>query len=247
MTISVNFSQALDILDQIIVYNDALVNYTLSIIDLVTGEINISLDPSLFANFTALLQSILDQFQLPHEWRLPQMNYTINDSVPPISSISASSALTGGINVHWTSTDNNPLFGVAYVTIYYKIDGGSWRVWKPVTTYMGNDLFDSSVQNLTNGTKYWFKCIGVDLAGNVENESDANTCNVTYVEYATPGTQLSDGPTTFFNAITNPIFIGIILLLIAAIIVAFILRNRREMRAMQPPMQGPIRLPPKQY
>lgn len=242
MSINVNFSQALDILDQIIVYNDALVNYTLSIIDLVTGEINISIDPSIFANFTAILQSILDQFQLPHEWRLPQVNYSINDTVPPISSISASCALTGGITVHWTSTDNNPLFGVAYVTIYYRVEGGAWRIWKAITTSAGSALFDSSTQTLTNGSVYWFKCIGVDLAGNVENESDSNTCNVTYVVYETPGSTISDPTDILTNALTSPVFlVGIILILIVAIALVLLRkRNERQMRIEAARQRGPI-------
>lgn len=171
-----------------------------------------------YNDMMSLLQGILEQFELPHEWRIPDINYSINDTIPPISSISASSALGGGINVRWTSTDNHPFFGVSYTTIYFRIGNATWKVWTSIATASGSDTFTNETQTLVNGTEYWFKCIGIDHAGNVENESDSNMCNITYVYREMPTSGFGDGDSMVLGVIGNMLFWAVIIMLIVSLV-----------------------------
>jgi hypothetical protein len=173
------------------------------------------------------MESILEQFRLPHEWRLPQVNYSINDTIPPVSTISASNALGGGINVFWSSTDNNPFMGVSYTQIYFKVENAStWKIWKAAALPTSTASFNGSEQSLVDGDTYWFKCIGVDAAGNVEAESDANVCNITYVERSMPATPIESGMNMMKGLLTDTIFwIAIVILVALFAIMALWKRN----------------------
>ncbi len=208
-------------LQQEIAYNFSYISNRISAVQ---TQIDLRIDSVLSAidniNITgyndmmSLLEGILEQFTLPHEWQLPQVNYTLNDSVSPMSSISASNSLGGGISVYWSSTDNNPLFGVSYVTISYRIGtNASWKVWKAATIASGTARFDSDVQTLVEDTEYWFKCIGVDAAGNIENASDSNMCNITYCVTELPTSQVSSASAMLQGAMTDTVFIiGMVML-----------------------------------
>jgi len=134
------------------------------------------------------------------------VNYSINDSTPPVSVIRASNALGGGINVHWSSTDNHPL-GVSYVTIQYKIENAStWKVWKAAAIPIGSEKFTSEVEPLKNGSVYYFKCIGVDAAGNVEADSDSNMINITYVYREIPSSPIQEAGVMMRGIMTDMYF-----------------------------------------
>ena len=202
------FNQTLDIIQAISSAHTSIVNQTLYILQNVTymginissilsrlGMIDSTLDDLAdlvnnlnLSNLADLedilnkLNDILDQFELPHEWQIPSVNYSINDTMPPISTIYATNTLGGGINVHYSSAD---AYGVASVTIYYRLTNTTtWRLWK-ATELASGDL-DFTEETLSNGTTYWFRCLGIDTSGNVENVSTTNTCNLTYVYRSAP-------------------------------------------------------------
>ena len=178
-----------------------------------------------FDNLMAALQDILEQFSLPHEWQLPGVNYTTNDTMAPISAISATIAFGGGINVRWASTDDFPS-SVAYTIIYYRIETNPWMIWKPLAAASGEENFNQYDEELVNGTTYWFKCIGVDTAGNIEAETDANVCNITYYIREIPSSAFASPDVMIQNAITD-IYFWVIILLLVAVLGILALRKRR--------------------
>ena len=104
---------------------------------------------------------------------------------------------------------------MSYVTIYYRLDNGAWRVWKTTSVSSSSDTFDSGVLDLSNGTVYWFKCIGVDSTGNVEAEGESNVCNITYVYWAMPtASDYGSIPEMVKNTLTNMYFWVVIVFLI---------------------------------
>jgi hypothetical protein len=132
-----------------------------------------------FTGFDSLmlkLREILNQFQMPHGWQIPQVDYSINDTTPPISTITAYVTINGKLQVDYSCSDN--FVGVAYVDLYYKVGTNTtlWREWTMHTGKSGSKTFNGP----ENGTVYWFRCLGTDLSGNVETASDANTVNLTY-------------------------------------------------------------------
>jgi len=191
-----------------------------------SGLLNQILGDQAYVNQTT--QSILEQFRLPHTWRLPDVNYTMEDTTPPISAISATIALGGGINVRWHSTDNQPAT-VNYTMIYYRLGNASWRVWMNNATAQGEAKFDSNVERLVDGATYWFKCIGVDKKGNVEEESDTNTCNVTYYLKTLPTNPYASPDVLLVNSFTD-VYLWVVLLFIALLLSVIFIRRRQLRR-----------------
>ena len=196
-------------------------NYTNSMVYTILGGMN-------YTNVT--MQSILDTLREPHTWRIPSIEYTLEDTLAPISAISASLALGGGINVRWASTDDSTST-VLYTTIYYRKGSASWRIWKATAGASGEDTFDSSDvgESLENGTVYWFKCIGVDSSANVENETDANVCNITYSVWELPSSAFSSAEELISGAFTNIYFWAVIIVLVI-ILAVMVIKKRNNMK-----------------
>jgi len=221
INMSINGSAILEILNltqqlqQQIVDSFSYINTRLdNITDIIEGSFNLIFNELQSVNITGFdelmnaLLDILEQFELPHEWMIPDINYSINDTMPPVSTISAVSALGGGISVRWVSSDN---WGVAYTTIYYRVANGTWKIWKPATIPAGSDTFKITDVTLVNGTVYWFMCLGVDHAGNVEDESDKNVCNVTYALITVTPPNYGDINNMLSAATLNNIYFWIII------------------------------------
>jgi len=189
-----------------------------------------------FSGFNSLmknLRQILSQFQLPHSWQIPQINYTINDTTPPISTITAYVAADGSLQVQYSCSDNTP-FGVAYVDLYYKLGNMSWwRNWSYHTTKDGTRKFDKV--EIVNGSTYWFRCIGTDIFGNVEQPSEINTVNITYAYTAPPAmAQILPVDTTTI------LYIMAFLIVCIFILSLYALRKRKkEERLLARKVQGP--------
>jgi len=187
------------------------------------------------------LLDILQSLKLPHEWQLPNINYTIDDTLPPISTISATSAITGGISVRWVSSDN---WGVAYATICYRLDNASWKVWKPATVAAGTDVFDIDDVTLINGTVVWFRCLGTDIAGNIESETDRNVCSITYSEASTITQPIGGAMQMITDSTFYSIYFWIIIGLLVIILVSiYIYRDSVTKKKLKMEMKSRPRNP----
>jgi len=158
---------------------------------------NISMFQGLRMNFTGFdtmmlkLRQILDNFQMPHGWQIPKVDYTVNDTTPPISTVNAYIGIDGSLEVDYSSQDT---YGVAYVNLYYKVGNATyWRNWTAHIFKSGTKAFTEVP--LVDGVTYWFQCIGTDLSGNVEQPSSANTINLTY-SYTAPAAAIPILPIT---------------------------------------------------
>jgi len=170
------------------------------------------------------MQSINEQFRIPHDWYIPGLNYSLNDIMPPVSTISATSAFGGGINVKWTSTDD---YMVSFCTIYYRVDAGSWRTWKSAASPVSSDNFLNEI-TLENGTVYWFKCIGVDINGNIEAESDTNVCNITYMVMTRDNQSLFGNiPSLIYDYTLGSIHFWAIIILLTLTLIVLAWRRRK--------------------
>jgi len=182
------------------------------------------------------IQSVLEQFRLPHEWMIPGVNYTVNDTSPPVSSISAYVAFDGSLQVEWACSDNTPL-GVSHVDLYYKVSNASyWRNWSMDTSQSGTKRYTGS---LSEGTTYWFRALGTDSNGNAESPTDANTVNITYYGYEVPITVNPILPIT-----TTTLFAIIIIMIFAILIIvgtAAWKRKKEEQRYRRPVRREPLR------
>lgn len=214
--LTANFSY---IEDRILNVSEVVQNATDSILDAIS-TINITG----YNNLMQVLQNILEQFDVPHNWYIPSINYTLNDTMPPVSTISATSAFGGGINVRWVCTDD---IAVSYCSVYYRVDAGTWRVWKAATSPLGADSFTDEI-TLENGTVYWFRCLGVDVAGNVENESSTNVCNITYVVITALDESLLGSIGSLVREYTiSSIHFWLIIILLVIILIVVAWRRRR--------------------
>ena len=159
------------------------------------------------------IQSILDNFRQPHIWQIPTINYTYNDTLAPISRVYATVTMDGSIGVTWHSTDNVP-GGVAYVTLSYKVPNASgWKEWQTTNDSGGSIELNKTIEALTNGSVYSFRVLGTDKNGNVETESDANICNVTYETFK------PQPATSAWDIVKNALLSWVTLLAIGMIIV----------------------------
>jgi hypothetical protein len=187
-----------------------------------------------FDSLMIKLRAILDQFQLPHSWQIPKVDYTINDTTPPISTITAYVAADGSLQVSYGCTDNS-VFGVAYVNLYYKIgtNASYWRNWSFHAPQTGTKTFNGETPK--NGTTYWFRCLGTDVFGNVEQPSDTNTMNITFF-YTAPAAVGQILPVD-----TTTVIYTMALLIICIILLALysVYRRRKEEKQMARRTQGP--------
>jgi hypothetical protein len=172
------------------------------------------------------IQSILDNFRQPHIWQIPTINYSYNDTLAPISRIYATITMTGTIGVTWHTTDNSP-GGVDYVTLHYMIPNAStWMEWEKNYSSGGSKEFNSSLEQLIVGGAYAFKVLGTDENGNVEVESDANICNITYEKF------IPQPPTDPFEilkgALTNWIFLLAVTMIIVFVLIAGLIERKRR-------------------
>jgi hypothetical protein len=195
---------------------------------------NISMNFTGFDSLMLKMRAILSQFQLPHGWQIPNIEYTINDTTPPISTITAYVGVDGTLQVSYWSTDNS-VFGVAYVNLYYKIGTNAtyWRNWSihgpqsAVKTFNGEDP--------ENGTTYWFKCIATDVYGNIELPSDTNTINITYF-YS--GTQAMEK----ILPLDSTTILYVMMIAVVCIILGLlysVYRRRKEEKMLQRQSRGP--------
>ena len=173
------------------------------------------------------IQSILNKFRQPHIWQIPTINYTIQDTNPPISSIHAVITIDSSIKVTWHSSDDSSAT-VDHVKLYYKIENATWKEWFANLTEDGTKYFNSSSTSevLTEGKNYSFRVLGVDTKGNTENASEINTCSILYGKYIPPA---GIDPMDALEAIMeNWTFILIIAAIIILAIIVVILERRKE-------------------
>jgi prophage DNA circulation protein len=178
-----------------------------------------------------LLNEVLYNFQTPHEWKIPNVIYTYNDTTAPLSTIHASVRVNGSIEATWHSVDDSPQT-VAYVDVYYKVGAGTWKLWETGQRDTGSLYFTSDIESLENSSIYWFRVIATDSNGNIESITQLNTCNITY----TTGTTYvpADAQAMVQNILVNPLFlIGLAAIICIIIVVAYLERRRRKI----PPKQ----------
>jgi hypothetical protein len=168
--------------------------------------------------------SVLDEFRLPHVMEIPQVSYNYSDVLPPISTIFASIGIDGNIDVTWYSTDESKKS--IKEMLYYKIENATdWKQWYDNLSSTGIVKFNSTIETLTEGNVYSFKAIGIDEAGNIENESRYNTCNITYSLTKITGIDTNQVLT---DAATNWIFIFVVILIILLLIIIAIIERRKR-------------------
>ena len=203
--------------------NVNLTNETLEMLDQIYNAL-LDVNATAMKDLYTLLEDVLRQFKLPHEWRLPQVNYTLEDKTPPVTTISAEITINSEIRVTWSSVDNVPL-NVAHVDLYYKVENASyWKEWKLHQPATGTLIFKE--EEPIEGKTYQFMALGTDSSGNKENQTDANTCSITYKQFVLSVSGLPTNPVQ--AALQN---IQLILLAVALIIlalVALLIYLRRE-------------------
>jgi len=177
----------------------------------------------------ASTDEILQQFRLPHQWRLPKVNYTLEDKTPPVTTISAEITINSEIRVTWSSVDNVPL-NVAYVDLYYKVENASyWKEWKLHQPATGTLIFRE--EEPIEGKTYWFMALATDSSGNKENQTDSNTCEIEYQQFVLPVTGLPTSPLKAVGITNIMIIIAIILFSILIILILIGIKMRREENA----------------
>lgn len=129
------------------------------------------------------IQSIINEFRQPHIWHIPTIEYSINDSLAPISSITMTVTIDAEIRVSWKTSDN---VAVKHTTLYYKINNATWKEWYPNQENSGSKYFNETVAPLVEGDEYFFRVLGTDLAGNVESPSVINTGSIIYQKFIPP-------------------------------------------------------------
>jgi len=193
-------------------------NYTNSMIFDVLGKYY-------YSNQT--IQSILNNFRQPHIWQIPTINYTVNDTNAPISSITAVITIDGSIRVKWHSADDSSQT-VDFTTLYYKVNNASWKEWYPSLESSGSKYFNKSTESFSEGDTCHFRVLGTDTKGNVEKASEINTCSILYRKYTPPSTP--DPYNILKDITTNWTFILIIIAIIGLSVFVVILEGRKRKR-----------------
>jgi hypothetical protein len=131
------------------------------------------------------IQSIINEFRQPHIWHIPTIEYSVNDTLAPISSITMTVTIDAEIRVTWKTSDN---VGVNHTTLYYKVNNATWKEWHLNEGQSGVKYFNESVEKLVEGDVYHFRALGTDLSGNAESPSTINTGFITYQKFTPPST-----------------------------------------------------------
>ncbi len=101
------------------------------------------------------------------------------------------------INVPWVATDD--LSGVAYVALWYQVDGGGWTPYG--TTYATSPIaFTGSVDG-----DYEFYTIAVDVAGNTEVDPVMDLV-ITTLDTTAPAIPVLDAEPAFTQGLTNTLY-----------------------------------------
>lgn len=200
-----------------------------------------TLDLYYYSNQT--ISSVLNIFRQPHVWQVPTVNYTYQDNKPPITTIYAMIALSGGIKVRWHATDD--ISGVNETTLYYRLSNATtWKPWEQNLTASGEKLFNNSIEQLVEGEVYWFKAISIDKQGNVEKERDTNVFNITYSTADIE--QPANAGELIKNALSSWVFL-VVVAIIGGLVVIVILAERKQEKVIAEDERQPYTTKRRQY
>jgi hypothetical protein len=100
------------------------------------------------------------------------VDYTVfDDDIPPTATVNPLPTYSPAtFNVSWTGTDNPGGSGIAYYDVQYSINGGAWVNWQMHTV-----ATSATFSGGQNGQLYLFRARAVDLAGNIQAWTAAQT------------------------------------------------------------------------
>jgi hypothetical protein len=199
-----------------------------------------TLDLYYYSNET--INSVLNIFRQPHVWQVPTVNYTFQDTKPPITTLYAMISLDGEIKVRWHSTDD--ISGVKNITLYYKLSNAtSWKSWGDNLSASGEKMFNDSIEPLVEDKVYWFKAIGVDKEGNIEKERDTNVYNLTYSTAEID--QPVDAGQLVKDALTSWVFFVVAGIIIILVVIVVLIERKQEKMTKEVEQQYPYRNRPR--
>ena len=132
--------------------------------------------------FNETITSLRQEFRKTHTLVIPSLKEKYEDTTPPQSTITAVTTFRGDIRITWNSVDDSGSFAQHTDISYKKENASHWKPWQNKTNPYGSLLFNESVDDLINGSTYYFRAIGTDTNNNSEKPNDINTVSITYME-----------------------------------------------------------------
>lgn len=183
------------------------------------------------------LISLKDEFRNPHIFTIPVLKEKYEDKLPPVTSLTATVTVDGGIRVRWVSTDDRGE-SVDYVELFYKEDNATWREWDNTTSRIGNKVLTEDEIELVEGRNYTFMALGTDYAGNVEKPSTINTATIMYSLIDIDITPTRGGD-ILGDIFTNWLFIVALISIAGSILLLFLIEKKRNKEEMEEEMVIP--------
>lgn len=167
-----------DVLDELSLQNQNLAGNVTASTNAVLARLD-SLNATALSNLTARLDSVLAIMSSPHTIYLPFLNYTGTDDVdPPLTRVFASPDLGNRSTARVTFSSGDGT-AVLRVDVFYRREGDSWSRLATETHASGVVYLTEAVE----GQTYWFKAIGTDLLGHVEEDPGDNLSRPNLVKY----------------------------------------------------------------